>query len=206
MQSANDPQPGTAQPDPRLLAIAEVFHLYDPPLWLVTAAHGGTRGGLIATCAMRASIVAELPRMLLGIARQHRTWELIEGSGRFALHLLTADDLDAVWRFALRSGHRHDKHAQLAGDTTPDGNPLYPGGASWLDCRVEARMDTGDRSVYLAGVSGGGALRRGPVLTVATLLRDAPAERRAELDRLYVADQMVDAAAIRAWRGTKGID
>lgn len=186
-------------------AIGEVFHLYDPPLWLVTARHGGQDGGLVATGAMRASIVAELPRMLVGIACQHRTWELIEGAGRFALHLLPADDLEAVWRFGLRSGHREDKIAGLRLETTPDGNPGYPNCRAWLDCRVEDRMQTGDRTLYLAAVVGGAVRSRGPLLSVATLLRDAPAERRAELDRLYAADQAIDAAAIRAWRLARGI-
>jgi len=38
------------------------------------------------------------------------------------------------------------------------------------------------------------------VLGVAALFAGAPPERRAELDRLYRADQSVDAAAILAWR------
>ena len=186
-------------------AIAEVFHLYDPPLWLVTSAHSGRRGGLIATSVARASIVVELPRMSVGIARQHHTWGLIEGSGRFALHLLAADDLDAVWRFGLATGHDQDKLADLPANTTPDGNPLFPGCRAWLDCRVEDRLDIGDRTLYLAQVAGGEVRTRGPTLTVAVLLRDAPPERRAELDRLYAADQAVDAVAIRAWRRAKGL-
>jgi flavin reductase (DIM6/NTAB) family NADH-FMN oxidoreductase RutF len=186
-------------------AVAEVFHLYDPPLWLVTSAHGGQRGGLIATSVVRASIIPQLPRMLIAIARHHHTWGLIEGSGRFALHLLPADDLETVWRFGLQSGLQCEKFADLPAEWTPGGNPLHGGCLAWLDCRVEDALDIGDRSVYLAQVSGGAVRGPGPVLSVASLLRDAPAERRAELDRLYAADQATDAAAIRAWRQAKGI-
>jgi flavin reductase (DIM6/NTAB) family NADH-FMN oxidoreductase RutF len=190
---------------PPATAIAEVFHLYDPPLWLVTSVDNGRRGGLIATSVARASIVADLPRMSVGIARQHRTWGLIEGSGRFALHLLAADDLEAVWRFGLASGHNQDKFADFSTETTPDGNPLYSGCRAWLDCRVEDRLDTGDRTLYLVQVTVGEVRSPGPVLSVAALLREAPPERRSELDRLYMADQAIDAAAIRAWRRAKGI-
>ena len=186
--------------------IAAVFHLYDPPLWLVTAAHAGRRGGLIATSAVRASIVAERPRMLIAIARHHHSWGLIEGSGRFALQLLAQSDLDTVWRFALRSGHEGDKFAGLPDATTPDGNPLCPGSLAWLDCRVEDSMNIGDRSVYLAQVTAGAVSASGPVLGVASLLRDAPSDRRAELARRYAADQALDAAAIHAWRQSKGLD
>lgn len=181
-------------------AIESVFHLYDPPLWLVTARAGERRGGLIATSAVRASIVPELPRMLIAIAKQHHTWGLIETSGRFALHLLPAFRLDAVWRFGLATGQDTDKLAGLDAGETPDGNPLYPEAASWMDCRVETSTDIGDRSVYLVEVIGGRVLAEGPVLTVAGLMRDAPPDRKAELERLYARDQGIDAAAIRAWR------
>jgi len=180
--------------------ISEVFHLYDPPLWLVTARDVDRRGGLIATYGVRASIVSELPRMAIGIAKHHHTWGLIEASGAFALHLLRADDLEAVWRFGLASGHDTDKLAGLPDRRTPDGNPLYPEALAWLDCRVEARMDTGDRTLYLVEVSGGAVLDQGSPLSVGILLRDAPADRLAELDRLYRADQVLDGAAILAWR------
>jgi len=186
-------------------AIAAVFHLYDPPLWLVTATHDGRRGGLIATSAVRASIVAEQPRMLIAIARHHHTWELIAGSGRFALHLLPVSGLDAVWRFGLQSGHQQDKFADLPTGTTPDGNPRYPDCVAWLDCRVEETLDIGDRSVYIAAVTAGAVPGNGPVLSVATLLRDASDDRRAELDRRYAADQASDREAIQTWRRGRGL-
>jgi flavin reductase (DIM6/NTAB) family NADH-FMN oxidoreductase RutF len=194
---------GKAANGETLACIGEVFHLYEPPLWLVTSAHQGQRGGFIATFVVRASIVAELPRMVIGVANHHHTWGLIEGSGRLALHLIAQDDLDAVWRFGLASGHQTDKLAGLEPAVTPEGNPLYTPSRAWLDCRVETQMETGDRSVYLCAVTGGAVLSPGPVLGVETLLRDAPPERRAELDRLYAADQLTDAAAIRAWRAAR---
>jgi flavin reductase (DIM6/NTAB) family NADH-FMN oxidoreductase RutF len=186
-------------------AIGAVFHLYDPPLWLVTSAAGDRRGGFIATFVVRASIVAELPRMVVGVARHHHTWGLIEASGRLALHLLRADDLDAVWRFGLATGHETDKLAGLAVRHTPDGNPLYPEAMSWLDCRVEDSQDSGDRSIYLTAVTGGAVQRQGPVLGVAGLLAGAPPGRRAALDRLYARDQHIDAEAIRAFRARRGL-
>jgi flavin reductase (DIM6/NTAB) family NADH-FMN oxidoreductase RutF len=181
-------------------AIAEVFHLYDPPVWLVTACDNERRGGFIATSVIRASIVPDIPRILIAVAKHHHTWGLIESSGAFALHLLAADDLASVWRFGLESGHDIDKLAGLVLSETPGGAPLYADAICWLDCRVEAHMDTGDRTAYLAEAVGGEVLRRGDVLTVARLLRDAPKERRAELKHLYRQDQDTDRAAILRWR------
>jgi flavin reductase (DIM6/NTAB) family NADH-FMN oxidoreductase RutF len=185
-------------------SISEVFHLYDPPLWLVTARDGGRRGGFIATSATRASIIPDLPRMLLAVARHHYTWQLIEASGAFALHLLAADDIESVRRFGLVSGHQVDKLAGLSPGETPNGAPLFERAMSWLDCRIEERMGTGDRTVYLAEVTDGAVLRRGPLLTVAGLLRDASETDRAELKRLYERDRKTDRDAIHQWRRSRG--
>ena len=80
-------------------AAATLFAWMDREIWLVTAQTVGKRGGLIATSVNQASIAPDLPRVSVTIARHHHTWELIEASGVFALHLLAVDNLDLVWRF-----------------------------------------------------------------------------------------------------------
>jgi flavin reductase (DIM6/NTAB) family NADH-FMN oxidoreductase RutF len=214
--SSHDRRPSAAATDPpsplspdTAAAVAAVYDLYDPPLWLVTAAEGpepgSRRGGCIATFVARASIIRDMPRMVAGIARQHHTWRMIEASGRFCVHLLPEDRLDLVRRFALSSGKQHDKYADLPDgpeQRTPEGSPFIAGTLSWLDCRVETRMSTGDRSVYIAAVTGGGVLDAdaGPPLTAARLMALMPEPERAELDRLYARDGGIDAEAIRRWR------
>ena len=203
-------------------AVRAVYHLYDPPLWLVTAAadelndgppERRRRGGCVATFVARASIVRHLPRMVAGIARHHHTWQLIENSGRFALHLLPQTGLDLVRRFGMQSGRDVDKFAGLTDLRTANGSPRVAGTLAWLDCRVETSLITGDRSVYLAAVTGGG-LGDGladhasegvdePPLTVGRLMEMAPTEMRAELDRQYARDGVVDAEAIRDWRARR---
>ena len=121
-----------------------VFALLDRELWLVTAAAGGRRGGLIATFVSQASLPAGLPRVLVGLARQHHTWGLVEASKAFALHLLTEEHLDWVWRFGLRSGRDGDKLDGLAVRAGTSGSPLLTDAPGWLDCRVEARLETGE--------------------------------------------------------------
>lgn len=185
---------------PSIAAVEDIFGLYDPPLWLITARAGERRGGLIATSVVRASILAERPRLLIAIAKHHHTWGLIEASGGFSAHLLPSGHLEAVWRFGLATGHRTDKFAGLNPGETPDGHPLYAPALCWMDCRLEQAMDIGDRGACLAGVVGGAILAKGAVLTFGVLRREAPPERKAELDRLYRRDQGIDAAAIQAWQ------
>jgi len=196
-----EPQHPTGLLDPRVQSdIARVYDLLDPPLWLVTAAHGASRGGLIATFAVRASIVAARPRMALGVAKQHHTWGLIEASGRFALHLLYSDQMDLVWRFGGQSGRDTDKLRGLPTMESPGGSPLITNALAWLDCRIEARMDTGDRTIFLAAVEDGGTNGHAHPLTAGQLFANAPEDRRRQLDALYARDEAIDAEAILRWR------
>jgi flavin reductase (DIM6/NTAB) family NADH-FMN oxidoreductase RutF len=181
---------------------ASVFGRTDRELWLLTAAAGGRRGGLIATFVSQASIVPDLPRVIVGIAKQHHTHGLIESAGAFALHLLGDEHLDWVWRFGLRSGRDGDKLAGLPATAGISGSPILTGALGWLDCRVEARLDTGDRTVYLAEVVKGESLREGAPLTAMRMVELAPPERLRELKEQMARDIAIDAAAIRAWRAT----
>jgi len=178
----------------------------DRELWLVTARAGERRGGLIATFVSQASLVPDLPRMLVGLAHQHHTWELIESSGAFALHLLGQYNLDWVNRFGLRSGRDVDKFAGLTTQTAFTGSPILGDAIGWLDCLVETRLDSGDRTLYLGQVVQSQVTRYGPPLTIKQVLERATNETLAELKRLIHLDSQVDAQAIRAWRVQHGIE
>jgi len=151
--------------------IPEILRLLDREIWLVTAAAGDRRAGLIATFVNQASIVPEAPRMLIGIAKQHHTWQLIEASRAFTLQLLDESHLDWVWRFGLHSGRTLDKFEGL-----PALSPV-----AWMKCRVETSLDTGDRTIYVGEVTDAKLEKATPPLTMNFLLQRAPPERMREL-------------------------
>ena len=138
--------------------------------------------------------------MTVGIAKQHHTWELIEQSNAFALHLLSERHLDWVWRFGLEKGRGRDKLDGLQLRQVSTGSPVLADAVGWLDCRVEARLDTGDRTVYLAEVVQGGVTNFAPPLTLHRLMQLAPPAHLAELKRQLHRDSEIDAEAIRKWR------
>jgi flavin reductase (DIM6/NTAB) family NADH-FMN oxidoreductase RutF len=183
-----------------LAKASDVFDLVDRDVWLVTSAAGPRRGGFIATFVNEASIVPDMPRVLVGISRQHFTWELIEASDAFALHLLAEENLPWVWRFGAHSGRAVDKFSGISFRQGATGSPILSDAAAWLDCRVEARLNTGDRTVYLACVVAGERRRPMTPLTVKRMVQIAPAEELQELDQLMARDISMDRAAIQAWR------
>jgi flavin reductase (DIM6/NTAB) family NADH-FMN oxidoreductase RutF len=181
-------------------AASEVFRRLDREVWLVTAGAGDRRGGLIATFVSQASLAPSLPRVLVGLGKPHFTWELVEQSDAFALHLLGDEHLDWVWRFGLQSGRSVDKLAGLETRSGVSGAPILLDARGWLDCRVEARLDTGDRTVYLAEVLDARPPDARPLLTVTRLALQTPPELRRELDAQRSHDAAIDARAIETWR------
>jgi flavin reductase (DIM6/NTAB) family NADH-FMN oxidoreductase RutF len=182
---------------------AAVWARTDRPLWLITAQAGARRGGMMATFVSPASIVPALPRVLIGIAVHHHTRELIEASGVFGLHTIAEEHLEWVWRFGLRSGRAGDKLAGLATRTAATGTPLLRDAVAWLDCRVEARLDTGDRTVYLAEVLDAQAALEREALSLRRFREIAPADKLRELAEQTARDSVSDAEAIGRWRAER---
>lgn len=197
-------------------AADELFRQFDREIWLVTAECDGARGGLIATSVMQASIVPEMPRVVIGIARQHRTWEVIESRRQqsrtdttprspsladFTLQLLPADRSDLAERFGMQSGRDCDKFAGVELRTGLTAGPLLSAAVGWLDVRIEADWDSGDRTFYLGAILAAESPPPGTrVLTMQSLLSQLPAERLPELRAQLTADAARDREAIAAWR------
>jgi flavin reductase (DIM6/NTAB) family NADH-FMN oxidoreductase RutF len=182
-------------------AASTLFAWLDREIWLVTAQAGDRRCGLIATFVSQASIVPDLPRVLVALSKEHFTWELVEASGAFALHLLPEEQIDLVWHFGLESGRMQDKLAGMEVSTGATGSPLLKQAIGWLDCRVETRLDVGDRILYVAEVVEGHVTNFAPPLTTRRLMERAPTPRLTELQRQRHFDSYRDAQAILAWRG-----
>ena len=179
-------------------ACSEIFNRLDRELWVITAQAGERRSGLIATYVSRVSLVPALPRVTIAIAKHHFTHELIEASNAFCMHLV--DTIDWVWRFGNQSGRDVDKFHALATSTGASGSPILTDAPGWMDCRIEARMDTGDRTIYLAEVIDARTKRPAAPLTFKRMLELAPADKLQKLKLDMDKDVELDRAAILDWR------
>ena len=174
----------------------------DREVWVVTSAHAGERGGLLATFVSPISIVPELPRLAVALSKLHHTWTLVEAAGVFAVHLLTVEQADLAWRFGTQSGRDVDKFANLTCETGVTGCPILAAARGWLECRVEQSFDTGDRTLYLAEVVAGDLSESFSPLTQRQLLDLASREQLEILRAQLAADAEQDATAIRLSRLT----
>jgi flavin reductase (DIM6/NTAB) family NADH-FMN oxidoreductase RutF len=179
--------------------IDAVLKLVDREIWLVTSAAKGRTGGLIATWVSAASIDPDRPIVLIGLAPNHFTAELVAASGRFALHLLHEGQIELVWRFALASGRDMDKFDGLAYRMEPGGAPILSDCLAWLDCRVRAQYDAGDRLFFWAEVADGEVCGKGIPLREKRMLELATAEQKAALLAGRTADIKALAPLRQAW-------
>jgi flavin reductase (DIM6/NTAB) family NADH-FMN oxidoreductase RutF len=194
-----------ARPQPHISimsldAIDSVLRLVSRELWIVTARHNDQRGGLLATWISSASIDRERPVMIAGIAPNHHTCELIERSGAFGLHLIGPTQLSVAWQFALGSGREKDKFVGLETTTQQAGAPLLADCVAWLDCRVFARLPTGDRVFFWADVLSAGRVRSEPPAREQDLIRSATPQQLESLGRERDADVHLQRPLNQAWR------
>ncbi|HEX4413209.1 MAG TPA: flavin reductase family protein [Lacipirellulaceae bacterium] len=178
----------------------DVFEQLDRELWVITARAGERSSGLIATYVSRVSLVPALPRVTIALAKHHFTHELIEASSAFAMHLITEEQIDWVWRFGISTGRNGDKLAGLKTTTGASGSPILVDALVSLDCRVEARLDTGDRTIYLAEVLDARAERMAKPLTFQRLLQLGAPDRMRKLKVAMEHDTELDRKAIIEWR------
>jgi flavin reductase (DIM6/NTAB) family NADH-FMN oxidoreductase RutF len=191
------PEPG----DPMSSRIHSVLGLVDREIWIVTAAAGDRAGGLVATWVSAASIDPNRPTMLIGLAPNHFTAELVNTSGAFALHLLDQSEVDLVWRFALSSGRDTNKLDGLAYQAGSTGVPILADCLAWLECRVIASYDAGDRMLYWGDVVGGEMRGTGVPLREKQVLAAATDDQRGALAGLRDFDVAAVAPLRDAWRG-----
>jgi flavin reductase (DIM6/NTAB) family NADH-FMN oxidoreductase RutF len=181
---------------------SELFNRLDREVWIVTAADGDRRGGLVATSVGQASIAPQAPRVIVGISRQHATWKLIESRRAFAAQLIAPDRFDLLERFGTRSSRDVDKFAGLTFELSANGSPILADALAWLDCCVEAGWDAGDRTFYLAEIVASSPFSAEARVMTTCAIAGAPEPLRRELRRQYDADAAHDFEAILRWRST----
>ncbi len=187
-------------------SIRGVLDLLNPPVWVVTAVHDETAGGLVATFVMNASIVEDEPRMIVGVARHHFTHQLIIDSGRLGLHLLRSDDVDAARHFGLQSGHQSPKFPWRGSAPSGSVPPVVPQCLARLLAQVETRLNTGDRTIFVCRITEGGLESEGQPMTMSDLIPLFSDDQLQQLQTQLHRDAATDRQAILDWRQEQGID
>ena len=167
----------------------ELLRNLTTPEVAITCSRSGKLNAMISDGAVRLSIAPDVPRLLVQINKWHLTHEIVSETGRFALHLLHAEQTDVVEKLGFSSGRESDKLADLPYRLGLTGCPILGDCYAWFDCTVINRMDTGISTCFLGQAMEVGRGRGDAVLEPAQLRDALPTEYRALYERNLAAAQ-----------------
>lgn len=179
--------------------VAALWRAIDREVWIVTAAHAGRRGGLVATWVNRASLDPRRPLVLVALASSHFTTELALASGEFAAHLLSPENMQLALQFALGSGRDRDKFLGIVTEAGALAAPILPATLAAIECRTVKHYDARERHYLWAEIVSCPFQRAGNALRESQLIGAATPEQRQQLQQDLAADVARLAPKMAAW-------
>lgn len=135
----------------------------ESPVVIVGAAHEGKQNGMTAAWVTQVSLNPCL--VAVAVAPHRYTHRLIAASGAFALSVLRRSQAAIARDLGMRSGAGDP--AKLRGyavEVRATGSPILSDAGAYMDCRVRARHEVGDHTLFVGEVVSGGTLAGGPYL------------------------------------------
>jgi flavin reductase (DIM6/NTAB) family NADH-FMN oxidoreductase RutF len=176
----------------------ELLRSFTTPVVAITAERGGKRNGMISDVAIRASIVPDVPRLMILVHKFNYTHDMIFETGRFAVHALHRGQFDLIERLGFESGRDRDKLAEVPHRLGTLGCPILGDCWAWFECRVINVMDTGSSTAFLGEAVD---LGRGPGKELMT-----PGFLRANLPESWRETYLAKLAAGQAWAAERSRD
>lgn len=126
-------------------------------VYIVTAKHGDKRNGMTAAWVSQVSFRPLL--VMVSVAPERYTHELIDRSGHFALNTLAEGQKELARSFGFRTGRKADKLEGVRCASAPNGSPLLEEALAWLECKVVDKVSAGDHTLFIGEVVAGDVLR-----------------------------------------------
>lgn len=122
---------------------------------VVAARHGPLLAGMTANAI--ASISIDPPLMMASISRRAETHGAIIGSHAFALSVLADDQRVLAECFAQpTTAEKLTRFCDAAWHEAETGSPIIDGALAYFDCRLTARHDGGDHTIFLGEIVAAG--------------------------------------------------
>ena len=126
---------------------------------IVTAVHAGVQHGM--TVSSFTSISITPPQVLVSVAHNTRTHDLIMHSNHFGVTILDANQSDLSDRFAGRLADDVDRLAGVEIIKLASGTPLIKQGLAQFDCHVITTIDSGTNTLFVGEVLAVQSLEQG---------------------------------------------
>jgi flavin reductase (DIM6/NTAB) family NADH-FMN oxidoreductase RutF len=117
---------------------------------VVTAEHEGIQHGM--TVSSFTSVSLDPSQVLISLAQDSRTHDLILHSRNFGITILDSSQQEICDRFAGRVPDDMDRLEGLETITLVTGTPLLKQGLAHLDCHVVTTVGSGTHTIFIAEV------------------------------------------------------
>jgi len=131
-------------------ALRKIRGLFASGVTVVTTAHETQLRGI--TISAFSSVSLDPPLVLICVAKDTTTREMIEASGIFAVNILSDDQEFLSERFAARAPIVNEKFEGVPYHVAVTGAPILEQSIAWYDCHVLATHDGGDHTVFVGRV------------------------------------------------------
>ena len=122
---------------------------------VVAARHGPLLAGMTANAI--ATISVDPPLLMASISRKSETHVAIVGSHSFAVSVLAADQQAVATCFALpTTAAKLQRFCDAAWHEAETGSPILEGALAYFDCRLTARHDGGDHTIFVGEIAAAG--------------------------------------------------
>ena len=125
------------------------------PVTVVTSNFEGRVNGQVAVSISAASIVPDLPRVLVQIYKTNFSHGLISDSGVCTVNFLSPDQVEMIPVFGFVSGNEINKFDGIIYETGVTGCPILADTWGHFDIKIIDSMDAGDMTCFLGSVVAG---------------------------------------------------
>lgn len=136
------------QTDPEILR--QAMRYWATGVTIVTSAHNGVEHGM--TVSSFTSLSLDPPQVLISLAQNSRTHELVTNSQGFGVTILSDEDEELSDRFAGRIPDEGNRMVGVETFSLQTGSPLLRGGLAYFDCRVVSAFASGTNTVFIGQV------------------------------------------------------
>lgn len=130
----------------------DVLDRFHYGIYLVTIAAGGEFNGMIASWLTQCS--HEPPLVALAIRSNRLSHAQILETGKFCINVLPRECAGIIGRFKIADWK--NKFRAFPFTLSPAGLPVLDDCIGWLDCSPDRTIDTGDHTLFIGRITGGG--------------------------------------------------
>jgi len=141
--------------EPQRRSLRDLMGRFATGVSVVAARQGPLLAGMTANAI--ASISVDPPIMMASIARRAETHGAIIGSHAFAISVLSRDQRAVADCFAQpTTADKLKRFCDAEWHEAETGSPILEGALAYFDCRLTARHDGGDHTVFLGEIVAAG--------------------------------------------------